>query len=47
MTPGDMPCNVLCYNRWCPYCSCNRCTDNAVCERQMDEDGSLTHDKQS
>lgn len=47
MAPGDISCNAECHNRWCRYCAFGMCVDNAVCEKQMDEDGNLTHDEQS
>ena len=47
MTPGDIPCNAPCHNRWCFYELYGTCTDNAVCERQMDEDGNLTHKEEN
>ena len=47
MTPGDIPCNAECHNTHCRYCAFGMCVDNAPCERQMDEDGNLTHDEQS
>lgn len=47
MMPGDIPCDAPCANGLCGYCICGQCTDNAPCERQMDENGNLTHDDQS
>lgn len=43
MMPGDIPCEKPCHNRWCRYCAFGMCMDNAPCEKQMDEEGNLTH----
>jgi hypothetical protein len=47
MMPGDLPCNAPCHNRWCLYELYGQCTDNAPCERQMDEEGNLTHKEEN
>ena len=41
--PGDIPCERPCATRWCIYNQFGVCTDNAPCEKQMDENGNLTH----
>ena len=43
MMPGDIPCEKPCHNALCHYCAFGQCMDNAVCERQMDENGNFIH----
>lgn len=47
MMPGDVPCNAECRNEHCRHCMFGMCTDNAPCEKQMDEDGNLTHKEEN
>ena len=43
MMPGDIPCQRPCRNIQCRYCAFGMCVDNAVCAKQMDENGNLIH----
>ena len=40
---GDIPCQRPCRNILCRYCAFGMCVDNAVCDKQMDKEGNLTH----